>query len=281
MKSHIIQTDRIRPWGGMSSALMAAALLTAARPAVGQTIYSTGFEPDTFLADTALVGQDGWVAPPPLSPNAAIVSADKPRQGKQSVHVLGANLEHQDFINEATGGYYDAIGSYRRPVNYDTGGSQTVRISAHVRVDGPRTASGNNFFSASLGGRAETAGGNAGVGELALSSDGHAFAYSGNDNVPTFLASKRVKLRQWHDLTIVADFATHTSRFYVDEDLLATFAWDTSEVYSGVLLRGSLLAYAAPDTTENQKADYAAHYDAFSIEVVSRHDDDGDDDRQN
>jgi hypothetical protein len=279
MRNQVILTDRICRWGGLSSALMAVALLTAARPASGQTLYRTSFEPDTFLADTPLVGQDGWVAPPPLSPNAAIVSADKPRQGQQTVHVLGADLEHQDFINEATGGYYDAIGSYRRPVNYDTGGSQTVRISAHVRVDGPRTASGNNFFSAGVAGRVETAGGTASVGELAISSDGHVFAYSGNDGVPTFLASKRVKLGQWHNLTIIADFATHTSRFYADDHLLTTFAWEPSEAYTGVLLRGTMLAYAAPDTTENQKADYAAHYDKFSIKALSPHDgDDGDDD---
>jgi len=47
--------------------------------------------------------------------------------------------------------------------------------------------------------------------------------------------------------------------------LLTTFAWEPSEEYTGVLLRGALLAYAAPDTTTNRKADYAAHYDWFSI----------------
>jgi hypothetical protein len=280
MKNQIIPTTQIRLWGGISSTLIAVALLTSARPADGQSIYQTGFEAPVFIAGSPLAGQDGWIAPPPFSPDAAVVTADKPRQGRQTVHVLGEDLVHQDFINEATGGYYDAIGSYRRAVNYDTGGSQTVRISAHVRIDGPKTANGNNFFSASIGGRAESTldgePSSAGVGELAISSDGRAYAYSGNDNVPTILASKRVKLGEWHNLAIVADFATHTSGFYVDEELLATFAWEASEVYTGVLLRGSMLAYAAPDTTANTKADYAAHYDKFSIKVVS--DDDCDQD---
>jgi hypothetical protein len=282
MKKQIIQAYRSCRWGGFSSTLVAVALLTAAHPAAGQAIYSTGFEPDTFLADTPLVGQDGWIAPPPFSPDAAVVSADKPRQGRQTVHVLGEDLIHQDFINDATAGYYDAIGSYRRPVNYDTGGSETVRISAHVRIDGAKTESGSNFFSAGISGRAESIfngePSNASVGELAISSDGRAYAYSGNDNVPTFLASKRVKLGEWHNLAIVADFATQTSRFYMDNELLATFAWEPSEVYTGVLLRGTMLAYAAPDTATSTKANYAAHYDQFSIKVVSRHDCDDRDD---
>ena len=103
----------------------------------------------TFVAGLPLAGQDGWIAPPPLSPNAAVVTTAKPRQGRQTVRVLGADLEHQDFINTVTGGYYDAIGSYRHTVNYDTGGTQAVRVSAHVRVDGPLTP-GVNFFSASV-----------------------------------------------------------------------------------------------------------------------------------
>ena len=285
MKNQIKLAHRIRSWSGIALTLAAATLLATAQPAAGQPIYQTGFEAhDGFLADTTLVGQDGWIAPPPLSPNAAVVTSDKPRQGRQTVHVLGADLEHQDFINELTEGYYNAIGSYRRAVNHDTGNAQKIRISAHVRIDGPKTAAGDNFFSASIGGRAESTldgePSSAGIGELAISSDGRAYAYSGNDNVPTFLGSKRVRLGEWHNLVIVADFATQTSRFYVDDDLLATFAWEPSEVYTGVLLRGAMLAYVAPDSATSTKADYAAHYDRFSIKVVSGHDCDDEDDRR-
>ncbi len=276
MKNQIMPPWQIGLHHKLAPVLLSVALFSTERPATGQTIYRTGFEPDTFLVDTTLVGQDGWIAPPPLSPNAAVVTADKPRQGKQTVHLLGEDLVPQDFIYEATGGYYEAIGSYRRAVNYDTGGGQTLRISAHVRIDGRKSAAGDNFFSAGIAGRAaslfEGEPSSASVGELAISSDGNVYAYSGNDSVPVFLASKRVRLGEWHNLAIVADFATQTSRCYVDDELLAVIVWEPSEVYTGVLLRGALLAYAAPDTATNSKANYAAHYDQFAIKVIDRHD---------
>ncbi|MCL4789935.1 MAG: hypothetical protein KJ070_24670, partial [Verrucomicrobia bacterium] len=157
MKQSVHQQNRRLSLARIVNLLLVSgsALMCLAQSAAGQPIYRTGFEPNEgFLSDTPLVGQDGWIAPPPLSPNAAMVTSDKPRQGRQTVHVLGMDLEHQDFIAEATGGYYDAIGSYRRAVNHDTGNAQKIRISAHVRIDGPKTASGNNFFSASIAGRA-------------------------------------------------------------------------------------------------------------------------------
>ena len=129
-----LRTIKAQQTGSLAVVLLAA-FLAATSSLSGQPIYSTGFEPDAFLADTPLVGQDSWIAPPPFSPDAALVTTDQPRQGKQTVHVLGADLVPQDFISELTGGYYEAIGSYRHPVNYDTGNAQTVRISAHVRVD--------------------------------------------------------------------------------------------------------------------------------------------------
>jgi hypothetical protein len=270
-----MNTTTLQPTNRSLLAATALALISAIPSVIAQPVFTTGFEAmEGYVANAPLVGQDGWVAPPPLSPNAAMVASDKPRQGKQTVHVLGADLEHQDFINDATDGYYDAIGSYRRAVNHDTGLAQKVRISAHVRIDGPRTAAGNNFFSSSIGGRAQSTldgePSSAGVGELAISSDGHAYAYSGNDNVPTFLASAPVALGQWHSLAVVADFTTRTSEFYVDDVLLSSFEWDSSEVYTGVLLRGAFLAYAAPDTVANKKADYAAHCDQFSIKVTGK-----------
>jgi hypothetical protein len=269
MKKQIIQSDQIRLWSGIPSALIAVVLLATPRPAVAQSIYTTGFESASFLGDTPLVGQDGWSAPPPLSPNAAVVTTDKPRQGKQTVNVLGADLEHQDFINEAAAGYYDAIGSYRRAVNHDSGGTQVVRVSAHVRIDGSLTATGNNFFSAGIAAiGADDNGDASGVGELAISSDGHVYGYSSQDLVPTFLTSAPVTLGEWHNLAVEVDFTTRTYSFFVDDQPLGTFAFDPS-ASSNILRRGSMIAYAAPDTAANKKADYAAHFDQFSIKVVS------------
>ena len=155
----------------IKSLFLAALIVGALSPAWGQSIiYSTGFEKPTFLPGTVLAGQDGWVAPPPLSPNAAIITAAK--KGGQTVRVEGADLESQpDAINAPSGGYYDAIGSYRHFVGYDTGGTQTVRVSADVRLDGRATPQ-SNFFSASIAAIAfDDEGGSEGVGELAISSD--------------------------------------------------------------------------------------------------------------
>ena len=118
----------------------------------GTTLYQTGFERPDFCPGT-LVGHEGWVGVPILSPNAAVVSTHKPWQGKQSVLVRGKDLvPDTEDIETPTNGYYSAIGSYRHPLtpSYDTGGTQTVRVSAHVMVDGPHTSHKDNFFSASI-----------------------------------------------------------------------------------------------------------------------------------
>ena len=265
MKNQIASNNRVIFAGGLSAALVTLALLAVVGPAAGQPIYRTGFEPPLFVAGVPLAGQDGWVAPPPLSPNAAMVTTDKPRQGTQTVRVRGADLEHQDFINAATGGYYDAIGSYRHTVNFDTGGNQAVCVSAHVRLDGPRTP-GVNFFSASVAAIADSSTGPSGVGELALSSDGFVHGYSSQDLVPTFLVSAPVSLNTWHELAIVVDFSSRTYSFFVDDDYLGTFAFDPS-ADSNTLRRGSLIAYTGPDNANLNKAAYSAYYDHFAIEA--------------
>ena len=56
----------------------------------------------------------------------------------------------------------------------------------------------------------------------------------------------------------------------MDNILLTTIAWDPIEVYTGVLLRGTLHAYTAPDTATNKKANYASTYDKFSINVTGK-----------
>jgi hypothetical protein len=195
------------------------------------------------------------------------------------VLVLGADLVHQDFVNFVTNGYYDAIGSYRRPVSYDTQGTQTVQVSAQVRVDGPKTPAGTNFFSASIAARGsdtvDASSGTTGIGELAVSSDGHVYGYSGDDDVPTFLTSAPVTLGQWHDLSVVVNFATRQFSFVVDHRVLGTFPFPGTPQFAGQFFtRGSVIAYTAPDTATMQKANYAAHFDTFRISVGHSEDDD-------
>ncbi len=252
------------------SALLFAALAAPQRSSA-QIIFATNFDTPLYISGLPLVGQDGWTAPGFLSPFAAVISTDKPRQGRQTVRVWGGDLEHQDFINEVTAGYYDAIGSFRcPPVDYDTGGTRVVRVSAHVRVDGPQTASGNNFFSASIVAVGYDGNGDSsGIGELTISSDGHVYGASNNDLVPTFLFSAPVTLGEWHELAIVDDFGARTYSFYVDGQWLGTFPFDPSTT-SNLLRRATMLAYAAPDTATLKKANYNAHYDHFSIKVTGK-----------
>jgi hypothetical protein len=255
-----------------TATVLALPLLAALTSARGQIIYQTGFEAPTFVAGLPLAGQDGWIAPPPFSPDAAVVTTDKPRQGRQTVRVLGADLVHQDFLGPLTGGYYDALGSYRHAVDYETGGKGVVIVSANVRLDGPRTPTSTNFFSASIATRTTlTDGTTAGTGELALSSDGNAYGYSGNENAPTLLAHTRAKLGEWHNLAVAVDFSNRTYSFFVDEDWIGTFAFDPNTGagidYTTVFKRGSLVTYAGPDTATLHKADYSSHYDHFVIQA--------------
>jgi hypothetical protein len=242
-------------------------------------VYSTGFEDPPFAKHSQLVGQDGWVgfSVPGLfnlSPNAATVATGIHADGHQAVHVRGKDLERQDFLNDLTGGYYDAIGSYRRTVNYETSGTQTVRVSAHVYVQGgQKTPDGSNFLSASVSTRTGlTDGGTAGTGELAISSDGHVYGYSGNENVPTFLTSAPVTLNAWHNLAVDVNPGAREFSFFLDGMPLGTFDFqappdpdDPTIDYTTVLTRGSILAYAAPDTQSLKKQNFSAHFDNFSI----------------
>ncbi len=247
-------------------------MLAMATTAQAVTIYQTGFENPPFVADLPLPGQDGWVVgrtpEGPLSPDAAVISAKKPRQGQQSVLVSGANLIRQDFVNSITGGYYDAIGSYRKTVNYDTGGTKTVRVSAHVRVDGRQTT-GNDFFSASIGTVGTANDGNAsGNGEITISSDGHVYGATGADVVPVFLTSTRIELGEWHNLAVETNFATRKMTFFVDDECLGSFPF-VSDFTGNLVLRGSMVVHAAPDTATLHKANYRAVYDQYSIKTVT------------
>lgn len=236
-------------------------------PAWGQNLYTTGFEKPTFVPGSILAGQDGWTAPPPFSPAAAVIAAAKKNNPHgQTLRVEGADLEHQDFIGDATGNYYDAIGSYRRTVNYDTGGTKTIRISVDALLDGRRTPRGD-FFSASLSGIAQSEEGAEGIGQLTLSSDGHIYGSSGQDLVPVFLTSEHVALGQWHHLAIEMDFADRTYSFYVDGKWLGTFDFEPRETYS-LFSRASLIALTGPDTAQDKKADHSVNFDNFKIEVL-------------
>src|SRR4051794_38768107 len=74
----------LHPFAQPSSArgathLLVSLLFTAVvSSAAAKDVYSTAFERPAFTAGSTLAGQDGWIAPPPLSPNAAIITTGKP-----------------------------------------------------------------------------------------------------------------------------------------------------------------------------------------------------------
>jgi hypothetical protein len=237
-------------------------------------VYETGFEDPPFADNSILLGQDGWGGVTTFSPFAAVVAAGPNAGGNQTLRVDGANLEHQDFLIGTSGGHYDAIGSYRRPVNYETFGTQVIRVAADVYLSGPQTPDGTNFFSAALSTR--TLLGDltttAGTGEIAISSDGHVYVHCGCQNAPFFHASAPVTLNAWHNLAVRVDFWDRRYSFEVDGASLGTYAFVQPPVpelpildYLNIFARCSLLAYAAPDTAEMQKNQYTAYYDSFSI----------------
>lgn len=245
-----------------------ALVLASSQAAKAQEVYITPFEDPPFLADTPLIGQDGWVA---LSnQQAALISTDRPRQGAQSVSVAGADLNPL-----ASPGFYGAVGSFRRPVDYDTGGTQIVRISSDVLLDGPLTP-GAVFFSAGIAARlTDFSGGpnpgTRGIGQIDIYSDGNVYVHDGNRGTPLFLASYPITLGEWHELALIEDVGAGTFSAEVDGVSLGMFAFPppTPEaVPTNIIQRGTLLALSAPDTESLKKADYTAYFDNFSITVV-------------
>jgi serine/threonine protein kinase len=130
----------------------------------------------------------------------------------------------------------------------------------------------NNFFSASIGALAAItvdADGNSssadGVGELAVSSDGHVYGYCGCNLVPKFQASAPIALDAFHKLAVDVDFRQRTYAFVVDGTPLGAAFPFPDDVKTSVLVRASLIAYAGPDTSTLRKRDYMAYYNNLSI----------------
>jgi len=222
-------------------AAMLGLSLVASSPTLAGTVYETGFESPVFLGlplvGPTLAGQDNWTSSPMTSPSAAIITTDQPFGGRQAVRVRGADLVPHANVNFVSNGYYAAVGSYRRRVDFDVAGAgfPIVRIQAFVRVDSRQIPQGRNFFSASVAARAvstKLGQGTTGIGELAISSEGNVYGYGGNDSVPgcpsppntppnpscmaSFLTSTPITLGAYHKLAVNADFFKREFSFCVD-----------------------------------------------------------------
>ena len=129
-----------------------------------------------------------------------------------------------------------------------------------------------DFFSLTIAARP---GDGESLGEIGLSSSGHAVAYDFNaapGAVPPFTAP--IAFNQWHRVGIQVDFSGEEAVvfYYLDDELIGAMPTTSS---SKVLLRGALVVYALPDGDGNERADYTARFDNFRVSV---HGIDGNDD---
>jgi len=247
------------------------ASLGVAKTVHADTLYATGFERPTFQDGDQLVGIDGWtgaVPPPPfsLNPDAAIITRHAARRGHQSVEVRGVDLI-------ASGGNtppYDAVGSYRRPVNHTMiPGKRLARVDADLLLETNQPKTPGEFFSLTIAARS---GDGETLGEVGLSSEGvvEAFPFdSAAGAIPAF--TKPIRFNKWYHITMLLDFANRTTSYFIDDHFIgAVQAPSTSDV----LLRGAMVAYARPDGDASggagsTRSSYTARFDNFRVSVHS------------
>ena len=251
--------------------------LAVPRSYAAQTLYQTGFERPIFHDGDLLVGLDGWtgaVPPPPfsLNPQAARITADEASRGSQSVEVHGEDLV-------ASGGNtppYDAVGSYRRPLNYTVSPNTVVRMEADLLLDTDQPKTEGEFFSLTVAARS---GDGETLGEIGLSSAGIVEAFGFDvppGSSPAF--TKHLSLNQWHHVTMRLDYAHRTTAYFIDGHFLGTINTPST---SNVLLRGAMVVYARPDGDStgrknriSTRSSYTAYFDNFRVSVGQRADDD-------
>lgn len=235
----------------------------------GTLVYGTGFESPTFAAGSELLGQDGWstAIPPFLNAGAAKITDSGAASGLQAARVRGADMVSSPLDPDSglpLTDPFDAVGSYRRPVSFDTAGTglPIVRLRTDLRLDGPG-AGPSKYFSASLAARS----GDAGYAELEIASDGVIYAYTSQDG--TLAVTTPVTLNAWHTLGIDLDYENNQYMFSLDDVSLGVFPFDPAYT-SDVLGRGALVTYALPDDANAgfARADYTATFDNFSITAV-------------
>jgi hypothetical protein len=221
---------------------------------------SKGFEPKTFIAGEPLLGTGGWstAIPPFLNPQAAVITNAASSQRRQSVEVWGGDLISSQGITLP----YDAVGSYRRPVNYTVVHDQTVSVKADLLLETLMPPTEDDFFSMTI---AVRSGAGETLGELGLSSSGFAVAYDFNalpGAEPLFIAP--IEFNKWQRLKIEVDYVGDTAivSYHLNGKLLGVVPTPST---SKVVARGSMVVYALPDSDGNERVGYTARMDNFQI----------------
>ncbi len=156
----------------------------------------------------------------PLSePQAAIITNAASRKGRQSVEVWGGDLVGSGGITAP----YDAVGSYRIPLNYTASSKKPVIIlEADLKLETDQPCTIDDFFTVTIAARS---GNNETLGEIGVSSSGFAEAYGFNaapGAAPAFLSP--IRLNRWHKISIAIDYsgANPVVYYYVDGRLIGT-----------------------------------------------------------
>jgi hypothetical protein len=238
-----------------------------AKTAHADTLYSTSFEQPTFQDGDQLLGLDGWslAIPDFLNPNAATITGDAASSGDQSVEVRGGDLIGSGGITAP----YDAVGSYRRPLNYTVSPAKfTVSVEADLLLETDQPVTPGEFFShtiAAISGNGKT------VGEIGLSSAGIVEAFDFNappGSAPAF--SQPIVFHQWYHITMLLDYAGGRTSYLINGQFLGTVR--TSGVSKG-LARASMVVYARPDGDTSggagsARSNYTARFDNFRVSVT-------------
>lgn len=242
--------------------------LGMANTAQAVTVYQTGFETPIFHDGDQLVGKDGWTgavpAPPfSLNPEFAVITDALAKKGRQSVEVRGVDLV-------SSGGNttpYDAVGSYRRPLNHTiSGNNKLVRVDADMLLETYQQKTSDDFFGFAITLRD---GDGVALGEVGLFSNRLVQAYPitrrvGEVTPPVF--TRPIRFNKWHHITMLLDTANDTTAYFIDEQFIGAIQAPST---SNILARGAMVVYALPDGGGNARANYAAHLDNFRVSVHS------------
>jgi hypothetical protein len=266
-----------------SLVLFALFVMMMADTALAESLYKTSFENPPFAPNSLLKDQDGWIAlpSPPFSPDAATITNDKAKSGKQSVVVPGGLLDSQVGVSP-----YDAVAVYRRPLTingiagYDTAnGKKWARVDADLMLETPKRKTPGEFYSLTLSARADNnivetpTNTTVSLGEIGLSSAGvvEAFAYDTlPGGAPLANCSRRIHFNRWHHITLLHNFTNHVTSYFIDDHFLCS-APPTPPEFT-VLLRGAMGVFARPDgdplTGPNSvRSDYNARFDKYRISI--------------
>jgi hypothetical protein len=261
-----------------------------ANTAQADTIYQTGFEKPPFVAGSFFtngVGQDGWkvgglTGGELLNPDAAVITSAVAKRGSQSVEVRGANMNSTVTINPDTGKIFtdpsDAVGSYRKPLNYTLTGKNTlVRVDADMLLATNQPKTDIDFFGFTI---ALRDGNGVALGEVGLFSNGQVLAYpvttKVGENTPEKF-SRPIRFNKWYRITMLLDTANDTTAYFIDKQFIGAVHAPSNPPApdeptdppnpdrSNILDRGAMVVYALPDGGGKARANYTARLDNFRV----------------